>query len=88
MWPTIDQDLTYAMVKTSPKSTPSNLSQVDQPLTKIRLRIIGLSCECTDDGIYSRSWLSGHLGDPPRTTLNPTALGGIVKMNKTAIVCI
>ncbi len=42
----LDQDLTNALVKTSPKSTPSNLSHNDKPLTKIRLRILGLGYEC------------------------------------------
>ncbi len=56
-WPRFDQhftignldlgeDLTNALVKTSPKSMPSNLSHNDQPLTKIRLRILGLGYEC------------------------------------------
>ncbi len=40
------QDLTNALVKTSPKSTPSNLGQTDHPLTKIRLRILGLGYKC------------------------------------------
>ena len=35
--------MTDVLVKTSPKSTPLNVSH---PLTKIRLKILGLGCEC------------------------------------------
>ncbi len=46
----LDQDLANALVKTSPQSTPSNLGHTDHPLTKIRLRILGLGYECMSVG--------------------------------------
>ncbi len=46
MWPTFDQDLTEPLVKCYLKRGRSKVSQVDYPLTNIRLIISGQCYEC------------------------------------------
>ncbi len=46
MWPTFDQDLTKPLVKCYLKRGRSKVSQVDYPLTNIRLIISGQCYEC------------------------------------------
>ncbi len=46
MWPTFDQDLTNCLVKCYLKRGRSKVSQVDYPLTNIRLTISGQCYEC------------------------------------------
>ena len=50
MWPIFDQDLTKALVKRYLNRGKSKVSQVDYPLTNIRLIISGQCYECRIPG--------------------------------------